>query len=66
MKNPMALLLAVAVLGLGIAGIVFFERSMNRDTWPDARTPALVAGIICESLATGLLVVGLCLFRRRE
>jgi hypothetical protein len=56
----------VAVLGLGIAGIVFFSFAVETMARPETRTPALVAGITCLVLATGILVLGVFSFRKRE
>ena len=68
MKNPLLTLLAVAVIGLLIGGYVFLSTAASeRFNTPDAaRTPSLVAGILCLGLATGLLVLGLLVFRKRE
>ena len=57
MKNPAFILIALAVVVLGAAGIWFLASATGSFTVEDARTPALVSGIVCLSLATGLLLL---------
>ena len=68
MKNPMVWLIAVAVVGLGIAGISFLANASSGSTLiaEQSRTPSLVAGISCLVLATGVLVLGAVMFRKRD
>ena len=73
-KTPLLSLLIVAVIVLGIAGCVFLAYAsgllkaldMVRETPQGTVTPALVAGITCLTLSTGLLVLGLFMFRKRD
>jgi len=59
-------LIPVAVLGFGIAGIVFFSFSVDKDARVETRTPSMVAGITCLVLSTGILVLGAFMFRKRD
>jgi len=69
MKNlhPIFWLIAVAVVVFGVAGIVFFGDATTPMSGADeAQKRALVAGITCLVLATGLLCLGAFMFRKRE
>ena len=70
MKILMFCLIALAVVGLGIAGIVFLVEANHNFKFfrGEVLTPALVAGIICLVLATGILVLGvfLAMFQKRD
>jgi hypothetical protein len=70
MKNqyPIFWLIAVAVVVLGIAGISFFVNATTPAVgeWAGAQTRALVAGITCLVLATGLLCLGAFMFRKHD
>lgn len=69
MKNhPLLPLVALAVFALVAAGVVFMSNaaSSSSSISPDSRTPALVGGITCLLIATGLLLTGLFLFRPKQ
>jgi len=68
MKKPLFVLVAAAVVGLGIAGITFLATasSTNAMVAEQSRTPSLVAGITCLVLATGILVFGVTVLQRRD
>jgi O-antigen/teichoic acid export membrane protein len=70
-KNPMHWLIVFVVVVLLIAGISFLISALvmyNAQFRPDVLTPALIAGIICLILATGLLVFGVVvsMFQKRD
>ncbi len=64
----MSWLVSVAVVGLGIAGINFLANASSSSTLiaESSRTPSLVAGLTCLGLATGILVLGIVMFRKRN
>lgn len=72
MKTPMFALIIFAVVGLGIAGIVFLGNAVSAYNEPfgrhDVLTPAFIAGIICLVIATGILILGvvLAMFQKRD
>jgi hypothetical protein len=67
MKNQLLPVLIVAVVALGIAGFVFLNTaSTEANIVKESRIPSLVSGIACLVLATGLLVFGLFVSRRRD
>ena len=68
MKHPLLPLIVIAVVGLGIAGVVFINSaaSSSSQVVAESRTPALVGGITCLVIATGLLVLGLFMFRKTD
>jgi hypothetical protein len=66
MKNPIMWVTIFAVVGLGIAGIVFFSEagSSHPSVAEASRTPNTVAGFTCLVIATGLLALGAFMFRK--
>ena len=68
MKDPLLLLLAAVVIALVIAGFVFLSTATTEHAFTpqEARTPALVSGITCLTIGTGLLVLGVFMFRKRD
>lgn len=67
MKHPLHWLLSVVVIALLSAGFVYLSTATGSSSAipSDARTPALVSGLTCLSLASGLLVLGFVLMRNR-
>ncbi len=68
MKNPLLLLLALVVAALIIAGFVFLTNASGSSglIQQEARQPALISGMTCLFLGTGLLVLGIFQFRKRD
>ena len=64
--NPIFWLIAVAVVGLGIAGYSFCRFATDIMANSEDKTRSLVAGITCLVLATGLLVLGAFMFRKHD
>jgi hypothetical protein len=74
-KNPVLGLIVVAVVALGIMGISFLCSASGSPMIPagssellaaEGRRNNLIAGIACLVLATGILVVAVFAFRKRE
>jgi len=62
-------LLAIAVLGLGVAGACLLATAtggFGRNTEPTAALYALIAGLVSWGLATILLIIGMFAFRGRN
>ena len=68
MKHPIYWLLSLVVIGLIIAGIAFLSEATGHYVEATARTPALIAGITCLGMGSGLLVlgIGIQLFGKRD
>jgi uncharacterized membrane protein len=69
MKNPLVWISTITAAGFIIAGITYFSKATDPADHigvAAARTPALVAGVTCLVLATGLLVAALFAFRKRD
>ena len=75
MKNPLLWLLGLCVISLYIAGFMFLTTSSSQyyshggtidRVVTEQRTPALVSGITCLTIGTGLLVLGVFVFRKRD
>ena len=67
MKNPLLLLLALVVVALMIAGFVFLSHASSPTGFiKESRQPALISGMTCLGLGTGLLVLGIFQFRKRD
>lgn len=68
MNHPLLWLIVLMVVGLAIAGIVFLNSaaSSHPGVQDASRTPALVGGITCLVIATGLLMLGLFMFRQKQ
>jgi len=68
MKNPLLWLLSVAVIALGVAGIVYLGTATGNSSLipKEARTAATISGVTCLSLATLLLLFGVFQFRKRD
>jgi hypothetical protein len=74
-KNPVLWLIAVAVWALGLVGILFLSSASGPPMIPAGgsellaavgRRNNLIAGITCLVLATGILIVAVFAFRKRE
>ena len=66
MKHPLLWLLTTAVIAFIIAGFIFLDTASSYSTFVAQRTPALVSGITCLVIATGLLVLGIFKFGNRD
>ena len=69
MKNPLLWLLAISVIAMGVCGTHYLDlasSAFHLTSDPQGRTPALVSGILCLVIATGLLVFGVIAFRKRD
>lgn len=66
MKPPLSWLLSAAVIALFIRGFVSISTSTDTYTQSEARTPALIAGIACVGVGTGLLVLGIWVSRKHD
>lgn len=68
MKHLLFVLVTIAVIALGIAGIYFIAEagSSSHSVTPEARTPNLVGGLTCLVLATGLLGFGVFALQKRD
>jgi cell division protein FtsW (lipid II flippase) len=67
MKHPLLWPVILTVITLYIAGLVFLDRSSsNINVVTEDRKPALVSGITCLTLGSGLLVLGIFMFRKRD
>ena len=67
MNRPLHSLLCLAVIAFIIAGFVFLHQATTRYHVPDSvRTPSTVAGVACLTLGTGLLVLGVLIYRKRD
>ena len=64
MDKSVLTLLSAAAAVLGIAGLWFLFGAVDRFTNDNARTPALIAGISCIVLATGLVVLAAVMARK--
>ncbi len=65
LKNPLLWLTVAAIIAFGVAGMIHFGTATSNSSLAkdEARTPALIAGITCVTMATGLLVFGIVSFR---
>lgn len=66
MKHPLLGLLTAAVIAFIIAGFVALDTANSTYSSAGQRTPALVSGITCLVIATGLLVLGIFRFGNRD
>jgi hypothetical protein len=70
MRNTLFLVLYVAVSALFTGGFAFFFQASSPGgpfaDRPDARVLRMVSGSTCFALASGLLIVGIFVFRRRD
>ena len=67
MKNPMVTLLSLAVIFLYIVAALSLSNATSVYSMSqDARSSSLIAGVTGLILATGLLVFGVIMFRKRE
>jgi hypothetical protein len=66
MKNQVFLLITVGAIALGIAGIWFLYFAVSEYTRETARTPALISGITCLVLATGMVGLAVYYSRRQD
>jgi len=68
MKHPLLWLLTVATIAVIIAGFIYLSSATSSSALivKDARTPSLVSGITCLCIGTGLLVLGVFSFRRKD
>ena len=66
MKPPVFYLVSIAVIALYIRGFISISTSADTFTQAEARTPALVSGVVCVSIGTGLLVVAMWLSRKQD
>ena len=68
MKHPLLWLLAAAVIAFGICGFIFLGTAASTSALvpKDARTPALISGILCLVFSVGLLMFGVASFRKRD
>ena len=68
MKHPLLWLLANSVIAFCVTGFIYLGTvtSTSAFTPEGARTPALVSGIVCLCIATGLLVLGIVVFRKKD
>lgn len=66
MKNPMPYLLSILVIGLMIAGFIYLDSATHHSTGEAVRKSSLIAGITCISLSTGLVVLGVLVFRKKD
>ncbi len=65
LKNPLLWLTVAAIIAFGVGGMIHFGRatSNSANVKDEARTPALIAGMTCVTMVTGLLVFGIISFR---
>ena len=66
MNSAMFWLIAVVVVGFGIAGFSFIATAAATFTETEARTPATIGGVTCLVLATGILIAAVFAFRNRQ
>lgn len=66
MKPPLLSLVSVAVIALYVRGFVSLSTAADTFTQSEARTPALVSGVVCVSIGTGLLVLAMWLSRKQD
>ena len=66
MKHPLLWLTSVCVIALFIAGFVSLHTATDQYSITTQRTPALVSGITCLVIGSGLLVLGIFKFRDND
>ncbi|MBA3311959.1 MAG: hypothetical protein M3552_07015 [Planctomycetota bacterium] len=65
LKNPLLWLTVAAIIVFGVAGMNHLgtATSNSANVKDEVRTPALISGITCVTIASGLLVFGIISFR---
>lgn len=68
MKRPLTWLLVLVVLALEAAGLAFLGTATSDSNFlpREGRTSAMVAGISCLVIGSGLLVFGVCASRKQD
>jgi len=65
MRNPLVALVGVAVVGLGLMGLLFLNTATSLGVTEAIQTNGLIAGVTCLSLSTVLLMFAVWAFWKR-